>query len=168
MDTFVPVHTPISLLPNQRTFIRQSTRSLLNEQKLINERVDWSIFKSLTNYIVYCSTHESVAVSTHAAFVIWRTSWESADLSQILCIQTFLLADLSSILCSETSLANLPLREILCSETSFASYFRRSFVDTKYDAAKLCSLQRSLCHVYTVAQWNQSIIRKFTTIENKL
>ena len=39
-NTSVPYHTPISLLPNQRTIIDQSTRSLLNEQKLINERVD--------------------------------------------------------------------------------------------------------------------------------
>ena len=35
----VPVHTPIRLLPNQRTFIRQSTCSLINEQILINKRV---------------------------------------------------------------------------------------------------------------------------------
>ena len=66
----MPVHTPISLLPNQGTFIRQSTRSLINEQVLANKRVHWPIFRSLTNHLVHCQTHENVAVSTHAAFEI--------------------------------------------------------------------------------------------------
>ena len=54
----LPVDTPISLLSDQRTFLRQSTRSLLNEQILINERVDLSINALLTSDLVIAQSTE--------------------------------------------------------------------------------------------------------------
>ena len=139
------VHTSISLLINQRTFIRQSTRSLLNEQRLINERVYWSINALLTNDLVYCSMHENVAVSTHAAFVIWRISWESTFSQSILCSEV-LLADLSSILrkvlCSEASLADLT--SILCSEVSFSATKSLSCLYELHNACFIANDRRSM------------------------
>ena len=113
---------------------------------LTNKRVHWPIFKSLTNDLVYCSTHENVAVSTHAAFVTWRTSWKSTSL------QT------SRRPSTDTVQRSLPDKLFVDTvQRNPPRSVRKPFVDI---------VQRNPCHAYTVAQ--RMFHRKWSLISMSL
>ena len=56
--------TLCSFIDQWRALINQR-RSFINQRLLINKRVHWSIFKSLTNHLVHCQ----INVFTTAAFI---------------------------------------------------------------------------------------------------